>query len=132
MTSAPDDPAAWVDYAMEDLELARRALAPPRAMPRGAFYHAQQSAEKFLKAFLVFRRATFPRVHDLEYLLRRCVELDAGFEALAQDCEVLNEYGVPVRYPPEDEPVPGSEQGRNALTIASRIADFVQSRLGER
>jgi HEPN domain-containing protein len=121
MSGMPDDAATWVDYALEDLEMARRAMTQPRSMPRAACFHAQQCAEKLLKAYLVFRRASFPRVHDLEYLLRLCVEFDPGFETLSEACDVLNEYGVPIRYPREAAPAAGDVEGRDALDTAERV-----------
>jgi HEPN domain-containing protein len=129
MTNMPDDPATWIEYGREDLEMARRALQPPRTMPRSACFHAQQSAEKFLKAFLAWRRIAFPRTHDLEFLLGLCRAQDAAFAELAAACELLNEYGVPVRYPPEDGPVPEEPHAREALSLAERIATFVAVRI---
>ncbi|MDE2903598.1 MAG: HEPN domain-containing protein [Chloroflexota bacterium] len=41
---------AWFAKADDDLEVARRALGPGRPLPALACYHAQQSAEKYLRA----------------------------------------------------------------------------------
>ncbi len=68
-------------------------------------------------------------MHDLEFLLRLCVAEDTDFAGLSGPCEVLNEYGVPVRYPQEDAPVPDERQAREALALAEAIAGFVQTRL---
>lgn len=68
MQLEPGTPAQWLRYANADLVLARIAL------PEGATYaqlccHAQQAAEKAIKAVLVHRLVPFPRTHSIERLL---------------------------------------------------------------
>lgn len=47
----------WLNRAHQDLLMAQRALSGPALLPDGAAYHAQQAAEKALKAFLTARNA---------------------------------------------------------------------------
>jgi HEPN domain-containing protein len=65
---------AWFEKADQDLEMARRALGPQKALPAMACYHAQQCAEKYLKGYLVARCIRFRFVHDLIYLTQLCSE----------------------------------------------------------
>lgn len=60
------DPVAWVERAEEDFEVARVSVRRRRPLTNSACSHAQQCAEKYLKAVLVARGATFARVHDNE------------------------------------------------------------------
>jgi HEPN domain-containing protein len=109
--------------------MARLALGATPPMPGNACFHAQQAAEKFLKAFLVARGSAVPRTHDLDLLLDLCQERDAGFVALSAACEALNEFGSEARYPPGSL-IPLNElQAREALALAERIAAFVRARL---
>ena len=48
------DVRRWLRYAREDAEAAAAALDDARMVPRHACFLAQQSAEKALKAVLVF------------------------------------------------------------------------------
>ena len=51
----------WLSFGDEDLRLARHALTLSSGCPyRLLAYHAQQCAEKHLKALLVFRGIDFP------------------------------------------------------------------------
>ena len=51
----------WISYAEEDLSLARFALEMPGSRPyRLIAFHAQQCAEKYLKAYLVYHDIDFP------------------------------------------------------------------------
>ncbi len=59
----------WVARAESDLRAAVYLLEPRIERPTEAIcFHAQQCAEKYVKALLVFRGADFPRTHDLEKL----------------------------------------------------------------
>jgi HEPN domain-containing protein len=60
--------ARWLRYAEEDLVTAETLLGQPHVVPRQACWLAQQSAEKALKAVLVFLQIDFPRSHDLDAL----------------------------------------------------------------
>lgn len=63
----------WLAYADEDLRLARHGLTLGTSVPyRLIAYHAQQYAEKHLKAFLVFKNVDFPYTHNISILLEFC------------------------------------------------------------
>jgi len=64
----------WLAYADEDLRLARHGLTMTIATPpyRLIAHHAQQCAEKCLKAYLVLQGVDFPYTHNVAYLLDLC------------------------------------------------------------
>ncbi len=59
--SGVTDPLAWVALAEEDYALAKSSLRRKAPLLYGACFHAQQVAEKYLKALLIARGYTFPR-----------------------------------------------------------------------
>ncbi len=61
----------WLSRAEEDLDVATRLIAESTPYLSTVAFHAQQAAEKFLKAFLVRHGVEFPKTHDLEELLDR-------------------------------------------------------------
>jgi HEPN domain-containing protein len=63
--SEPADYQAWAMRAEEDYLLCRSALRRKVPLLYGATFHAQQCAEKYLKALLVVYGRAFPRTHDL-------------------------------------------------------------------
>ena len=67
--SENSDLQAWVARAEEDYVLARSALRCKKPLIYGATFHAQQCAEKYLKAALVAQGQAFPKTHDLAELL---------------------------------------------------------------
>lgn len=56
--SDPADPQAWAARAEEDYLLARSALRRRVPLMYGATFHAQQCAEKYLKALLTAPEST--------------------------------------------------------------------------
>ena len=122
------DPQHWLLVSREDLRSARILLdAQPPALYAAAF-HAQQSAEKALKAFLVARGQEPPRVHSLDLLFDLCIKLDEGFEPLADRCAWLSDFAVGIRYP-GFEPVPDTETVRTAVEDATTLLAFVEQRI---
>src|SRR5204862_953151 len=69
----------WLARADLDLRLAERALGIPPELAAGAAYHAQQAAEKALKAFLAAHNQPFPLTHNLTVLLPLCQAMDPAF-----------------------------------------------------
>ena len=60
----------WIRRANEDLAVAEQLLYDGVPYFGSIGFHAQQAAEKFLKACLVWHQIEFPKTHDLEELLR--------------------------------------------------------------
>jgi HEPN domain-containing protein len=130
----PDQPASndevvleWVQSALEDVRVARRCLLKPPA-PRALFFHAQQAAEKALKAYLLALGSSgFPRTHLLRDLVKRVRETD-GIEPRAECVEFLDAYSVGVRYP--DTFTPPLEVAEAAIGHAVEVIEHVLSQLG--
>jgi HEPN domain-containing protein len=97
------DPAsqysAWVAKAEEDRLCIANNLAAARVPWSVVCFHAQQAAEKYLKALLVSRGVRVERTHDLEYLLDACLPLSPALGAVLPDCQTLSAYAVDARYP---------------------------------
>ena len=62
----------WLDRADTDLLAAGKLLRTRPRLLAIAVYHAQQAAEKALKAFLAAYNTPFRKTHDLEEVLRAC------------------------------------------------------------
>lgn len=68
--------------------------------PRHACWLAQQSAEKAIKAVLIFLQIDFPRRHDLD-ALRNLVPAGWQVRESHPDLTGLTEWAVEARYPGE-------------------------------
>src|ERR687884_324068 len=92
------DPLAWVDRAEEDYALARSALRRKIPLTYGATFHAQQCAEKYLKALLVAKKQEFPKTHDLTALRNLCQQNSIVIPVDQNLLRQLTAYAVQVRY----------------------------------
>lgn len=118
----------WLVYGDEDLRLARHGLQLESAAPyRLIAYHAQQCAEKALKAFLVSANIDFPHTHNLSRLIELCQTCN-DWPPEILDAEELTPYAVTTRYPGEDEPV-SREEAVRAIEIAEQTASIVRDTL---
>jgi HEPN domain-containing protein len=123
--------AEWLARADEDLQLATYALTMQAQAPpyRLIAYHAQQCAEKCLKAFLVWHNVDFPYTHNIRKLLALCEEHATWAHALT-DAEELTAYAITARYPGEDIVVT-EEEARRAVGAAERVRSRVRAALRE-
>ncbi len=119
---------AWIAKAENDLLNIRNNLSAEETPWDTVCFHAEQAAEKALKAFLVAKGETPPRSHDLVFLVSRCESHDAALGVLVPSCERLTYYGVHVRYP-EDIYEPTENEARDLAEFASNIVALIRSRL---
>ena len=118
----------WIKYGDEDIQVARHVMKLTGDAPyRLVAYHAQQCAEKYLKAYLVYHRVDFPYTHRILLLLELCPDRDAWDNNL-KNAEELTPFAVSTRYPGEDEIVTESE-ARRAVDIAQLVRKTIRSEL---
>lgn len=108
----------WLRKAESDLAAVELALNAGVALDTACF-HAQQGAEKLLKAYLLARGVEFPFTHNLARLLDLCRAHDPAFATLAPLAAVLTPYAVAMRY--DSEFWPSEETAREARDAALMI-----------
>ena len=89
---------AWIAKARDDLEVANLVEGSQLGVSWAACFHAQQAAEKALKAILVLRGIDFPRSHALERVAALLPPDDQAQFKLEQLAE-LSPWAVAGRYP---------------------------------
>jgi len=118
----------WIKKAENDLINAKNSINIKPTPPLDTVcFHAQQCAEKYLKAFLVYHEIEFPKTHDLEELVGLASRADKSFIEILDMCVRLTDYAVYVRYPIFEEPT--LEEAREAIETAEKIKNFVLKRL---
>lgn len=125
--SDPSNPLDWAEYAERDWEVAKVLIRRKRPLTTNSCYHAQQSAEKYLKALLVSKGVDFPKTHDLSTLNTLCNDAGilTGFSPKA--LTLLTDYAVTARYPGE---APTPEDAKESLEIAKAVRMFARKWLG--
>ena len=119
----------WYGHALGELAMARQILIP--GMPaRGAAFHAEQAAEKAIKAALIAEGLSVPRTHDLD-MLRNLLPSAWKVRRAHPDLADLSEYAVETRYPDNDSPVTeaaASAAIRQAMSVVAVIAEDLERR----
>ncbi len=114
----------WLRKADDDLAVAERLLCDEAAFLNAVTFHCQQAAEKYIKAFLVWREIDFPKTHDLEELLDLAETSNRDLAASLRNVIVLTPYGVELRYP-GDRPDATSSEAHEAVQLARQVRDAV-------
>jgi len=112
----------WLEDAREELESA--LILEEHGKYRGACYHAQQCAEKALKALLLEKGERPPRTHDIIQLLNKTRELGWKPDLEMEEAIFLNSI-YKGRYPAEEGLLPKGEprleEARRALDAAKKL-----------
>jgi HEPN domain-containing protein len=120
----------WLRKAEEDLLVARELMERDRLSYNPVGFHAQQAAEKFLKALLTRHQIPFPKTHDIEELLILAEKVSAGIRSALRDAKALSPYGVEIRYP-DERPDLTRSQGAEAVRLADRVRAAVMQKLDD-
>jgi HEPN domain-containing protein len=92
--------AEWVRKAEGDFAMMQRELRARKAPCHdGACFHAQQCAEKYLKARLAQAAIPFTKTHDLVALLEQVLAVEPKWEMYRNDLASLTAFAVAYRYP---------------------------------
>jgi HEPN domain-containing protein len=126
----PGTPQDWLARAKSDLALALMAL------PEGAFYedlcfHAQQAAEKALKAVYQHRGWSFRYTHDLEELVTGLKRHDLEIPPEVDDAAILTSFAWEARYPGFAEPIT-PEEYVEAVRHAEAVVSWAEKEINQK
>ena len=115
--------AEWVEKAEGDIATAQRELRA-RKNPNydAACFHAQQCAEKYLKAALQEAEIPFPRTHDLILLIDLLLPVEPRLRDLRELLALLSSQATAFRYP-------GDSSTRELAKASVRDCTIVRERL---
>ena len=98
-------------------------------------FHAEQTAQLALKAYLFFEGRRFVNVHSVRTLAEECINHDPGFAPLIDYGMILDRYYLSTRYPDAlpDPAIPfesfSEPDARQALNFATEIVGAVRSKI---
>jgi HEPN domain-containing protein len=126
-----EDVSGWVAFAQDDLRSA--AVLYDAGIWNQVCFHAQQCAEKLLKALLLHQGEDVPRTHVIADLLNRLApQTRTAFTPYYADVLNLDRYYIPTRYPDTLPGVmPGEPDARTALDAAGQVMASVEALLAE-
>ena len=118
---------SWIAHAEDDYSAAQVLIRGRKPLLYSACFHAQQCAEKYMKALLIYNDQDFPRVHDLSTLGEMCNSAGIFIGIDSNRLEFLSGYAVGSRYPGDE---PTLEETKEAIEIANSVRRFSRSFLG--
>ncbi len=112
----------WIRHAKSDLDLSD-IEKPECVLWENLCFHAQQAAEKSLKALLIFKNIEIPRTHNLRILLD-LIPADMNVPEDVEDAAILSDYAVTSRYP-GDYPAVTQTEYEEAIQLAKTVYEWV-------
>ncbi|NLI56213.1 HEPN domain-containing protein [bacterium] len=121
----------WLIKALNDYKTAKQLvnLSEEEIITDTLCFHCQQFIEKALKAFLVLNKIEFERIHNLEYLVKLCGDIDKSFEWIYEAVRKLSQYAIEIRYPDEFY-IPTIDEARECFEITSNVKVFILEKFG--
>ncbi len=127
----PDDPLEWLNRARSNLARAKADINLPGIYLEDLCFDAQQTAEKAIKALLLFRGSAFPFVHDLAELITVLQQSGQDVPASVAEAARLTRFAVETRYPSLAEPVTREDYDR-AIAIATEVIHWVEKHMWDK
>jgi len=119
----PDDPREWLNRAHSNIATAQAIRDADDIYLEDVCFHAQQAAEKAIKAVLVSRGVDFPKTHDIAKLLTLVGDVGVTVPEDIAAAAGLTDYAVLTRYPAHGEPVT-DEDCATAIALAHRVVEW--------
>jgi len=118
----PGSPGEWLAYAKRDLAMSASPL-PKGGAYESLCFHAQQAAEKAIKAVYRARGQGFRYTHDLDDLLHGLERLGLDVPESLWEAADLTRFAWEARYPSFAEAV-SKEEYEQALALAERVVEW--------
>ena len=111
--------------ARSDLTVARKLAADPEVEDGAVAYHVQQAVEKAVKALLLLHGIEFPRIHDLDALVRLAEEGSVEMSTVFASIGWLTPWAGKWRYreAPAADRAGAIEAGTEALAWCLGVLD---------
>jgi HEPN domain-containing protein len=116
----------WHIIALEDLDSAKHLFV--RSFMTTLF-HVQQCAEKALKSYVVLKKGSVKKTHDLVQLIDICMEIDNSFEVLRSLAAEITPYETAGRYPDNSFKKLSQEEIQELINQSEYIFNFVTHRM---
>ena len=116
----------WIELAEEDYAIARLIQREQLAMRNGMCFHAQQCAEKYLKAWLQENNIPIQRTHNLGELLNLILPSIPAWHSWKVDLSRLSKHAVETRYVGQS---PTAADVEHAMQTCEKVRQAVREQL---
>lgn len=117
----------WVKKAEGDYHAGNDLWRAEEPVYDAICFHAQQCAEKYLKAWLVEHDMNVPKTHDLEALAQLCASSLPVVSSLTDDLSFLTSFAVEIRYPGASA---DRLEAQRCWQASLKVRDLIRGKLG--
>lgn len=118
----------WFEKARKDLDSAEFLLENNQSLEIVAF-HIQQSAEKYLKGFLIAHGRELVKIHDLIRLLEDAVKIDKDFKIFINPFQKITDFYFESRYPVGYEVEYTKEELQSAINDVKSLIEMIKEKV---
>ena len=118
----------WQHKADQDFAAAKALFSQETPLLYPSCFHAQQAAEKYIKAYLTWKQTEFPKTHSINELLNLVKVSDEELASELNPATALTPFGVDIRYP-SDAPEPDLDEARQALELVQMVSQRITDML---
>lgn len=115
----------WLEIAKKDLNGAK-ILYEYEGDYGLVLFHLQQSVEKYLKGYLIYKTGILQEGHSLIKLCKKASTYNEGFRKFIKECAFLNAYYIETRYPAEDPLIAEAVDVEEGLKFVEEIIKFIE------
>lgn len=120
--------AEWIEKAEADYAtMLRESQVIDQPNRDGVCFHAQQCAEKYLKARLCEAGIPFGKIHDLVQLMNSVIAVEPTWKDFHRQLAYLSEFAVTYRYPGD---AVDKDMMLQAIEYCTRFRQVVRSSFG--
>ena len=110
----------WITHARSDLRYAKRGLDDHLILGAHVCFHAQQAAEKAIKALLLAHGREFPFTHDITILTHLLNRHNTPVPSCILRADSLTPYATGMRYPGDIDEGISRDEAREAVRLAEQ------------
>jgi len=124
------DAKSWLEFARYDWKTAEWEFKGK--IYTSSCYACQQTAEKALKALLLAKGETVPKVHSLDRLISELKKIKVDVSEIEEEARSLDKYYISCRYPGQyggPEGLYNIDDAKNSLIFATKILKFVRQQI---
>ncbi|WFA10459.1 HEPN domain-containing protein [Tissierella sp. Yu-01] len=114
----------WLEMAKKDLRGAE-ILFEYKADYGLVCFHCQQTIEKYLKGYLLYKTGVLQEGHSLIKLCKKAAEFNIEFKRYIKDCAFVSTYYIETRYPAEDPLIITEDEVKMCLDITMSIIKLI-------
>lgn len=118
----------WFDKADSDLDQAEFLLKNDRPLVYVAYF-IQQTAEKYLKGFLISNGWELEKIHNLDKLLKECSKFDKAFSKFLPSFRKISRFYFESCYPIGYEVEYTSKEINQAIDDVKSLIRFVKEKI---